>query len=155
MSGAMQWSGTALADRFVFDADGDRFDLVLGGKGDDYISDGVDDTYWSDDLFMGQQGSDTLISNEGNDTLRGGKGDDTLEVRLGWYDPAELQFPLPSTEHGEVGFDVEVRGGKGWDKLVIHNSEGYTIVQDGKHATIHSIWGGTVTVHAVEEIIFL
>lgn len=155
MSGAMHWSGTELADRFVFDGDSDRFDFVLGGRGDDYISDGADDAYWSDDVFMGQQGNDTLISTEGNDVLRGGKGDDTLEVRLGWYDPADLQFPLPGAEHGKVGFNVEVRGGKGWDTLTIHNSEGYTIEQEGHHAVIHSIWGGTVTVYAVEEIIFL
>jgi Ca2+-binding RTX toxin-like protein len=155
MSGAMQWSGTALADRFVFDGDYDRLDYVLGGLGDDYISDGADDAYWSDDVFLGQDGNDTLISTEGNDLLRGGQGDDTLEITLGWYDPAELQFPLPGVEHGKVGFDVEVRGGQGWDTLTIHNSDGFTIERDGHHAVIHTVWGGTVTVHGIEEFQFL
>lgn len=155
MSGAIQWSGTALADRFVFDGDSDRLDFVLGGLGDDYISEGADDGYWSDDVFLGQQGNDRLISTEGNDLIRGGQGDDILEVRLGWYDPAELQFPVPGIGHGEVGFDVEVRGGKGWDQLTIHESDGYTIEHRGGGVVIHSVWGGTVTVHGVEDVQFV
>jgi Ca2+-binding RTX toxin-like protein len=155
MSGAMQWSGTSQADRFVFDSDDDRLDLVLGGAGDDYISDGADDSYWSSDIFLGQSGDDKLISLDGNDVLRGGRGDDFMSVQLGWYDPANLQFPVPGVEHGQIGYDVEVHGGKGWDILVIGNSEGHTIEEDGDVTIIHSQWGGTVTVHGVEQILFL
>ena len=155
MSGAIQWSGTALADRFVFDGDSDRLDYVFGGLGDDYVSDGADDAFWSNDVFLGQAGNDTLVSTEGNDLLRGGSGDDMLEVRLGWYDPAELQFPAPDIKHGRVGFDVEVFGGKGWDMLTIRNSDGYSMERDGRAVVIHSEWGGTVTVHGVEEFQFL
>lgn len=155
MSGAIQWSGTALADRFVFDGDFDRLDFVLGGLGDDYIADGADDAYWSNDVFLGQEGNDTLTSTEGNDLLRGGTGDDILEVRLGWYDPAELQFPMPGVEHGQIGFDAEVYGGKGWDVLTIANSDGFTLEHHGRGVIIHTIWDGTVTVHGVEEFQFL
>jgi len=154
MSGAIQWSGTALADRFVFDGDSDRFDYVLGGLGDDFISDGADDAFWSNDVFLGQAGNDTLISTEGSDLLRGGQGDDVLEVRLGWYDPTELQFPVPGTKHGQIGFDVELFGGHGYDRLVISNSDGYTLEHRGGEVIIHSVFGGTVTVHGVEEFQF-
>ena len=155
MSGAMKWSGTPFADQFIFDNDSGRFDFVIGGAGDDYISDGNSGPYWSDDVFLGQRGNDTLISTGGNDLLRGGKGDDHIEVHLGWYDPADLQFPIPGVESGQVGFHVEVHGGKGWDTLTIHNSEGYRLEDNGDSVIIHSIWGGTVTVHDVEEFIFL
>lgn len=155
MSAALQWSGTKLDDRFVFDDDCDRFDFVAAGGGADFISDGSDDNYWSDDAFHGQRGNDTLISTEGNDVLRGGHGDDTFEVRLNWYDPADLQFPPPDIEHGQVGFEVEVYGGRGHDVLTITNSEGYTLEQRGDDVIIHSVYGGTVTVHDVEEFQFL
>lgn len=155
MSAALQWSGTKRDDRFVFDNDYDRFDFVTAGSGADFISDGSDDNYWSSDFFHGQSGDDTLVSTEGDDVLRGGKGDDMFELRLGWYDPADVQFPLPGVDHGQVGFDVEVFGGHGHDRLIVTNSEGYTIEQRGDDAIIHSVYGGTVTVHDVEEFQFL
>ena len=155
MSGAMQWNGTKLADRFVFDNADDRLDFVMAGGGDDFISDGGDDHYWSSDVFRGQLGNDTLISNDGNDVLHGGRGDDTFEVQLGWYDPADLQFPVPGVEHGQIGFDVEVFGGRGWDRLTISNSEGATIEYDGDDLIIHSVYGGKVTIHGIEEFDFV
>jgi len=155
VSAALQWSGTKSDDRFVFDDDWDRFDFVTAGDGADFISDGRDDNYWSDDFFHGQKGNDTLVSTEGNDVLRGGQGNDTFEVRLGFYDPAELQFPVPGVEHGQVGFEVEVFGGRGFDVLIVSNSDGYTLEQQGDVTIIHSVYGGTVTVHGVEEFQFL
>ena len=155
MSAALQWSGTKRDERFVFDNDYDRFDFVRAGGGADFISDGSDDNYWSNDFFHGQAGNDTLVSTEGNDVLRGGRGNDTFELRLGWYDPAEVQFPPPGVEHGQVGFDVEIFGGRGHDRLVVTNSDGYTLEHRGDDVIIHSVWGGTVTVHGVEEFQFL
>lgn len=155
MSGALQWSGTNLADRFVFDNDYDRLDFVIAGQGDDFISDGSDDSYWSSDVFCGQKGNDTLVSSDGNDVLHGGRGDDVFEVRLGWYDPADIQFPPPGIEHGQIGFEVEVFGGHGHDVLIISNSAGYTIEHVGDDVIIHSVFGGTVTVHDVEEFQFV
>lgn len=155
MTAALRWSGTKSDDRFVFDDDCDRFDFVTAGDGADFISDGRDDNYWSDDFFHGQQGNDTLISSEGNDVLRGGQGDDFLQVRLGWYDPAELQFAPPGVKHDRIGFEVQVFGGRGDDVLVVTNSDGYTLEERGGHVIIHSAYGGTVTVHGVEEFQFL
>jgi Ca2+-binding RTX toxin-like protein len=155
VSGAQQWTGTSLADRFVFDDDDDRLDLVIAGEGDDFVSDGNDDSHWSNDVFCGQQGNDTLISTEGNDVLRGGRGDDVLQVRLSFYDPANVQFPPPGIEHGQVGFDVEAFGGRGHDVLIISNSDGYTLEEQGDVTIIHSVYGGTVTVHGVEEFQFV
>lgn len=155
MSAALQWSGTKRDDRFVFDNDYDRFDFVTAGDGADFISDGSDDNYWSSDFFHGQAGDDTLVSTEGNDVLRGGRGDDTLEVRLGWYDPADVQFPAPGTQHGQAGFEVVVFGGQGHDVLIVKNSDGYTLEQTDDGVIVHSVFGGTVTVHDVEEFQFL
>jgi hypothetical protein len=39
--------------------------------------------------------------------------------------------------------------------LIITNSEGYTLEQQGDDVIIHSVWGGSVTVHGVEEFQFL
>lgn len=155
MTIAQVWTGTELADRFVFDSDGDRFDFVLGGHGDDYISDGADDGLWSSDVFRGKQGNDTLISLDGHDELRGGQGDDLFEVTLGFYDPSLTPGVPYDGDPMQIGFDVEIRGGKGFDHLVIHNSDGHTLETDGNALIIHSIWGGTVTVRGVEEITFL
>lgn len=155
MSAALQWSGTKSDDRFVFDNDYDRFDFVAAGSGSDFISDGADDQHWSSDVFHGQAGDDTLVSADGNDVLRGGRGDDTFEVRFSWYDPADVQFPVPGVEHGQVGFDVEVFGGRGHDRLYITNSEGYTLERSGDDVIIHSVYGGTVMVYDIEEFQFL
>ena len=155
MSAALQWSGTKRDDRFVFNNDYDRFDFVTAGDGDDFISDGSDDRYWSSDFFHGQAGDDRLVSTGGYDVLRGGSGADTFELRLAWYDPADVQFPVPGIEHGQVGFDVEIFGGRGHDRLVVTNSNGYTLEQRGDDTVIHSVYGGTVTVHDVEEFQFL
>jgi Ca2+-binding RTX toxin-like protein len=155
VSAAMRWDGTVDKDTFVFNDDYDDFDFVKAGRGNDLISDGKNDGYWSSDEFYGQRGDDTLISNDGDDLLKGGRGDDTFIVDPGWFDPAEMQFHAPGTEHAKIGFQVTIFGGRGHDVLEMSEADARSVEYKEDVAIIHTGHHGTITVHGVEEFHFL
>jgi Ca2+-binding RTX toxin-like protein len=151
----MVWNGTRNNDQFRF-SDDDTFDFVKAGAGNDIISDAIDGATWSNDCFNGQSGNDILISTGGDDTLKGGKGHDAFIVNASWYDPATMPgAPETGVEHGVVGFDLDIFGGRGHDVFTLGNSDGYTLEHDGKLTIIHTAFGGTITLHNVEEFLFL
>lgn len=153
MALAKTWYGTSGEDTFVFDDNYGVVDNVWAAGGDDRIADGRDDP-WSSDFFHGQAGDDTIVSLSGYDLLSGGGGNDLIKVKSAQYNAGAIPG-MPAGPEDWVGFDVEVKGGDGFDVLRVTNAEGYSVETEGDWTYITTRFGGTISAKDIEKFEFI
>jgi Ca2+-binding RTX toxin-like protein len=107
---------------------GDGNDRLEGGEGDDSLTGGAgNDLLLGDignDSLAGGDGDDRLIGGDGDDSLSGGTGNDTIyggggQDRLDGGAGNDVLVAATDLRSGGVAADLEIRGGTGFDTLVL------------------------------------
>ena len=150
MTAMRYWYGTREADEFVFNTE-ETGNVVYAGRGADRITDPFDVT--TDDEIHGNAGADHIISTGGHDMLFGGKGGDLFEITVATTQ--EGTNPLETGSDDWFGYNVVIQGGKGYDRVEIHDGAYSEMSGYGDHITIITRYGGTIDIHNVEEVVFV